>query len=790
MSGVLNGLRVLDLTDERGILCGKMLGDLGADVVQIEPPGGSSARRIGPFDDSGASLFWAAYARNKRSLVLDLASEAGRARLAELARGADFLVESGATPEPSAHTLEALARANPRLICVSIRPFGRSGPKAAWGASDLVVAAAAGVVLLQGDDDRPPVRVSCPQAFLHTGAEAAVAALVAHAERRRSGRGQHVDVSAQVAHAAATQGEILTAIVGEHPSARVGGGLRLAGNVRIRFTYPAKDGHVSITHAFGAAMGPATQRLMAWLAEIGECEAELASKDWVSFGAKLLKGEESPEVLTLAQERIAAATAKRTKRELTEIAMARRLLLAPSCTPADLLASEQFAARGFLERADGITLPGRFAVLSRTPIAPARRAPARGEHGAEIGAAWAAPRAQAPAVGPARAEAAPLAGLRVLDFSWAIAGPTVGRCFADYGATVVKIESASHPDACRTVRPFLKGRFGSERSALFHTMNAGKLQLGLDLSVPAAREVILDLARWADLVVESFSPGVMKRLGFDYASLARVNPRVVMLSTSLLGQSGPLSPLAGYGNLGAALSGFLELTGWPDRPPSGPFAAYTDYISPRFAACAVLAALDHRERTGEGQHIDISQVESSIHFLAPLVGEASATGRVSTRAGNADPAFRLHGVFPAAGEDRWIAIAAQTDAELRALARVLGCEPEGLDERTLGAATARFAADELAAKLQAAGVPAHGVASSADLAADPQLAERHHFVAVEHPSVGPSTIEASRFALSRTPAARPTRAPALGGDNERVLRELLGYGDERIAELAIAGALQ
>jgi crotonobetainyl-CoA:carnitine CoA-transferase CaiB-like acyl-CoA transferase len=784
----LNGLRVLDLADERGILCGKILGDLGADVVQIEPPAGSSARQVGPFDDAGASLFWAAYARNKRSVVLDLAADGGRARLAELARQADFLIESGAWAVPAALALEELASANPRLITVSITPFGRSGPKAAWAGSDLVVAASAGVVLLQGDDDRPPVRVTSPQAFLHAGAEAAVAALVAHAERRRSGRGQHVDVSAQIAHAAATQGEILTAIVRDQPSARVGGGLRLAGNVRIRFTYPAKDGHVSITHAFGAAMGPATQRLMAWLAEIGECEPELASKDWISFGARLLRGEETPEVLTRAQERIAAATAKRTKQELTEIAMTKRLLLAPSCTPADLLASEQLAARGFLERSGALTLPGRFAVLSRTPIEAARPAPRVGEHDGEIARSWSTPRAHAPAPGPAGA--APLAGLRVLDFSWAIAGPTVGRTFADYGATVVKIESASHPDACRTVRPFLGGRFGSERSALFHTMNAGKLQLGLDLAVPASRDVILDLARWADLVVESFSPGVMQRLGFDYASLARVNPRVVMLSTSLLGQTGPLSRLAGYGNLGAALAGFLELTGWPDRAPSGPFAAYTDYISPRFAASAVLAALDHRERTGEGQHIDISQVESSIHFLAAYVGETSATGRVTTRSGNADPAFQLHGVFPAAGEDRWVAIAARGDAEVRALARVLGCEPEALDERALAAATRPFAADELAAKLQAAGVPAHAVASSADLARDAQLLARDHFVAVEHPGAGPSTIEASRFMLSRTPAARPTAAPALGGDNERVLRELLGYDDERIGALALAGALQ
>jgi len=784
-TGALAGLRALDLTDERGFLCGKMLADLGAEVVMVEPPGGSPLRAE-PYE-------WASYARNKQSVVADLATPGGCATLRELARRADFFLESQPPGALAAFGLdyEALARENPALVYVSITPFGQHGPKAHWRATDLIVAAAAGPLLLQGDEDRPPVRITAPQAFLHAGAEAAVGTLIAHAERVRSGRGQHVDVSAQQAHAAATQAEILSARVGENPGRRFGGGIRM-GDVRIRFTYPASDGFVSITHAFGAAMGPATQRMMAWLHELGECEAELAGIDWVGFGARILRGEESHATLARAQATVAAATAKRAKAELLRVAIERKLLIAPSATPSDLLASEQFAARGTFERVEGVTAPGRFAVFSRTPIAPASAPPVLGASDARALSEWSAPRTAevAPAAHSLEARALPLAGVKVLDFSWAIAGPTVTRTLADYGATIVRIEGAAHPDPCRTTRPFLGGRFGSERSAIFHTMNAGKLQLGLDLTKPEARAVILDLARWADVALESFAPGVIARLGFDYAQLARENPRLIYLSTSLLGQDGPHAKLAGFGNLGAALSGIWELVGWPDRAPSGPFAAYTDYIAPRFSLCALLAALEHRRRTGEGQLIDVSQVEAALQFIAPVIAEASATGRDVTRNGNADPRFLLHGVFPAAGDGRWIAIAVRTQAEWRAAARVLGCEPSALDEKSVSVVTARRDAHALAEQLQAAGVAAHAVQSSADLGADPQLAARGHFLAVTHPTAGPSLIEASRVRLSHTPARIPSAAPSLGGDNDFVLRELLGYDDARIEALALAEALQ
>src|SRR5262245_11176992 len=251
-----------------------MLADLGADVIQVEPPGGAAARRRGPFAggvaDSERSLFWWAYARNKRGVVLDLDEEAGREELLALARSSDFLIESFAPGEMERRGLgfARLAEENPALIVVSITPYGQDGPKAGWAATDLTLLAAGGPLSLTGDEDRPPVRVSVPQAYLHAGAEAAVGALVAFHERLASGRGQHVDVSVQQAVTIATQAYILADAVRARTNHRTAGGVR-AGRMRVRLTYPAKDGHVSIAHLFGSTIGPATRRLMAWVNECG-----------------------------------------------------------------------------------------------------------------------------------------------------------------------------------------------------------------------------------------------------------------------------------------------------------------------------------------------------------------------------------------------------------------------------------------------------------------------------------------------------------------------------------------
>jgi crotonobetainyl-CoA:carnitine CoA-transferase CaiB-like acyl-CoA transferase len=398
-----------------------------------------------------------------------------------------------------------------------------------------------------------------------------------------------------------------------------------------------------------------------------------------------------------------------------------------------------------------------------------------------------------------------LADVRILDFMWVMAGPAATRMLADYGAQIVRVESTQYVDTARTLAPFHGGTPGPENSALFHNLNAGKRMLTLDLRTPAGHAVALDLARWADVVTESFAPGRMRTLGLDYETLRQVNPRLIMLSTCLMGQTGPRARFAGYGNLAAAISGFSNLGGWPDRAPAGPFSAYTDYVAPRFVALAILAALEHRRQTGEGQYIDCSQAECSLHFLGPALLDYTVNGRVAGRVGNRDADAVPHGVFPAAGEDTWVAIAVGTDAQWAAFCEALGRRDLHGDPRFATAALRRANEDALEAivaawtasrdphaiadRLQAHGVPAYAVQNSPELCRDPQLRARGHFHELAHPEHGTTTVEGSRFVLSRTPAVVTGPAPTYGADNDDVLRTILGYDDDRITALVAAGAL-
>ena len=445
--------------------------------------------------------------------------------------------------------------------------------------------------------------------------------------------------------------------------------------------------------------------------------------------------------------------------------------------------------------------PGAFARFTQTPIAPGI-APTLGQHDPEFAAAL----SRTP--DDARIEAAgdlPLSDVKVLDFMWVMAGPASTRVMADYGATIVKVESTSRVDTARGFQPFKDGQPGPDNSGLYQNMNAGKLGLTLDLANEEGREIARDLVRWADVVTEAFSPGQMAAWDLDYESLRAINPDLIMLSTCLFGQSGPHSSMAGFGTMGAAAAGFNSLIGWPDREPAMA-GAYSDYVAPRFTLAAILAALEHRDRSGEGQYIDSAQSEACMHFLAPALLDYAINGREFERIGNRDPQIAPHGVYPAAGDDRWVAIATETDEQWRDLAAALGREDLGSASEYASAALRLERVEELDTlitawtrerdwheierTLQAAGVPAHITQNSPDTVRDPQLLHRGHFVTLEHDTVGEVTVEGSRFRLSRTPARIERAAPSFGRDNFAVLSELLGYDADRIADLAAAGVLQ
>ncbi len=795
---MLSPYRVLDLTDERGQLAGFVLAALGAEVIAVEPPAGSAARHHG-VHHNGTSLWWWAYNRGKKSVVADAA------QVRALVQTADVLLDTG---DLWGLTREELAALNPGLVHVTITPFGSTGPKAGWAASDLTVMAAGCQLAITGDADRPPVRTAVPQAFLHAASEAACGALVALLERGRSGRGQHVDVSAQQAIMQAAIPATLAAPLGAGPITRVGGGLTF-GAWNLRFVYPAADGSVSITLLFGDTIGRFTARLMQWVHEEGHCDQAMADKDWVDYGTALLTGAESNEGFNAVKAAITSLTSTKTKAELVAEAKRRRLLLAPVATVTDVLSSEQLEARDWWEPVDDPALgrpvraAGPFARLSATPLRQLDRPPRRGEHQASVLAA--ASLARRPAVRstaePVVDEAA-LAGLKVLDLSWVYAAPLATRMLGDFGATVVKVESTRRPDPSRGGGPYINGDIGPDGSGQFAHFATNKLGLSLDLGNATGREVLLDLVRWADVLVESYSAGVMDDWGLGWDELRQVNPRLVMLSSCLMGQTGPERRFAGFGNLAGAVTGFYDLTGWADRPPAGPFLAYTDYVSPRFMVASVLAALDWRERSGEGQFIDFSQAESSIHFISPALLEAQLTGYCWSRMGNEDRCAAPHGVYPARGEDSWVAIVCDQDDQWRALAMALGRgdlasleRGERLDRRAeldeaVSAWTATRTPGEAEATLQPLGVAVHGVQNSGECLADPQLIERRHFVAVPHP-VHPTTIvEGPRVQLSRTPGHARRAGPTIGENNDHVLRDLLGYSDGRITDVVIAGALE
>ena len=810
---MLSPYRVLDLTDEGALICGQVLGDFGADVILVEPPGGVSARKIGPFRGDEKNVdqslnFWALN-RNKRSITIDLESSTGRENLLQLVNTADILIESFSPGYMDRLGLgyRALAEINRRLIVISITPFGQKGPKARWAATDLTVTAASGALLITGDEDRPPVHTSVPQSYLHAGIEAAAGALIALSARERDGFGQHIDVSAQTAMMMTTQFNVLATGWHDRPAERMGGGLKV-GKIRTRFVYPCKDGHVSITFSFGPVLGGPTRRLFEWIHERGFCDEATRDKDWVRYGGLLVSGKEPLEEYNRCMDCIEDFTLSQTKTELFDEALRRRILLVPVSNTADMVHARQLEAREYWtsiehpELGKEVVYPGPFAKLSETPLRYRRRPPLLGEHTSEI----AGERRAEPAgpVSNATSKGA-LEGLKVLDFTWAYAGPGATRYLADYGATVIRIESAKKLDTYRTVGPFKDGRSGLDRSAGFSNANMGKYDVSLNLAVPEAREIALRLVKWADVVVENFSPRVMRSWGMDYQALRNINPDLIMLSSCLSGQTGPAAMLAGYGTMGAVMSGFGELTGWPDRAPAAPYSAYTDYVAPRFTVAALLTAVDHKRRTGQGQYIDLSQSECSIHLLGPAVLDYTVNGRIQSRMGNALPEYAPTGVYPCIGTDRWIALAAPTDEVWRALCRA--SERGWSEDRRFATASDRIAnraalddvigswtkdleVEALEELLQSVGVPVHRVSNCADVLDDPQLKARDHIIYLEHPQFGSVPYERSRMVFSRTPAAVGWPGAQIGQHNDYVLREILGLSTAEIGALQTHKALE
>ncbi len=400
----------------------------------------------------------------------------------------------------------------------------------------------------------------------------------------------------------------------------------------------------------------------------------------------------------------------------------------------------------------------------------------------------------------------PLEGVKVADFCWALAGPRSIKILSDHGAEVIKIEGRNKRiDNQRINAPFKDNIPGVNRGGIFNPYNTGKLSVALNLAHPKGVELAKRFAAWADIVADNFAGGTMKRMGLGYEKLKKVKPDIIMLSSSVQGQTGPHTVLPGFGNHLAALAGFRYITGWPDREPAE-LEVYTDFITSHFAIPTILAALLYRRRTGKGQYIDMSQYESALHFMAPLILDNVVNNRVADRVGNRYPYAAPHGAYRCCGEDRWCVIAVFSDEEWNSFCKVIG-NPAWTKARKFNTLPARkkneeeldrlvnewtidHTAEEVMGLMQAAGVAAGVVETTEDLIEhDPQLKHRHFHWKLEHPEIGDYVAPGPSFVLSKSPCELK-RAPLLGEHNEYALKEILGMSDDEIAELVMDGVVE
>ena len=399
-----------------------------------------------------------------------------------------------------------------------------------------------------------------------------------------------------------------------------------------------------------------------------------------------------------------------------------------------------------------------------------------------------------------------LEGIKVADFTWVAVGPLTIKYLADHGAEVIHVESATQPELLRASPPFKDRKAGLNRSAYNACLNNNKYGLALNLNQPGSKDVVLRLIKWADIVAESFSPGIMAKWGLAYNDLVKIKPDIIMYSSSQQGQTGPYAKIAAYGSHLVSLAGFTHLAGWPDRDPTGPQGPYTDTIAPPLGAAAIMAALIRRRRTGKGMHIDLSQLEAGVNFLSPVMLDYTVNGRAARRDGNRSPYAAPHGVYPCRGNDRWCAIAVFTDEEWQRLCQLMEKPELAQDarfssllqrkrnedelDRVISGWTVNLTAEEVMHRLQQAGIAAGVAQTSQDIQDDPQLAHRHFFRELEHTEIGRHCYEAPPFQMSRTPYELNLPGACIGEHNEHVCTKILGFSDEEFIQLLADGVLE
>jgi crotonobetainyl-CoA:carnitine CoA-transferase CaiB-like acyl-CoA transferase len=798
----LGGLRVLECGDfVAAPYAATILGHLGADVVKVEPPAGDSNRRRGPFptgnegvETSGLHLF---LDQAKRSVVADLESPEGKATLHRLAATADLLIASGSVDELRRRglTYEALAAANPRLVVTSITPQGLQARDTARPLRDITDLATSGWLSLSPtsleDPSLPPLKPFGQQSHYQAGLHAVTASLGALSAREDTGAGQGVDVSVQAAivsqleiglmhffYSGAVASRIGTRIVGPWGMVALDDGLLFL---------------VCVTEADWRA-------LISFLGEPDWAASEL-------FADRVVRATGNDALLALIENEMVGRTVAETYAALQEI----RVPCAPINDMRQLLEHPHLADRGFFERvehpvAGTWTYPGAMWKFSETPWQLGRRAPLLGEHTEEVLAEWAPPPPQKSVSRASAAPRLPLEGVRVLAFTWVWAGPHAGMQLAHLGADVIRVESTLRMDTLRAgVGPHWQGKPGPNRSGYVNQYSQGKRSITLNLKDPRAMETVYRLIEQADVVLDNFGAGAPERMGLGYEKLRGIKPDIIQVSMAGHGQTGPIAKYVAYGPTQVPSIGLASLTGYVGGGPREVGISYGDPNGGNCAVVAVLAALHHRRKTGQGQCIDMSQWEAAIPLVAEGLLTYQMTGTQPPRMGNRDEFEAPQGVFRCAGDDAWLAVSCWSDSEWEGLAGAIGrpdlASAEALKTRAgrkaeeaqleefIAAWAAGRTAEGAAGALRAAGVPAQPVVTTRDVAEDPELAARGMWVKLPHPETDGATHVGIPWTFTGTPLSVRRAAPALGQHTEEVLVEVLGLRTAEIAGLRAAGAL-
>ena len=741
---MLDGIRVLDLGDDSGAHCARILAELGAEVRRSRDP--------------------------------------------TRAASADVVVQT----EDRLH-YDRLATANPRTILVTITPYGTTGPLAGVPASDLEVTAASGCLWLAGEPGRTPVRTTLPQSPYWTGMYAALGALAALAARERSGRGQHVDVSAQAAMATVHPPAIVFWETLREEHRRLGPYLigRSVVGAKFRNIWPCADGYLAFAIQ-GGPIGRHTGRMLAdWMREKDAVDPVIGAIDWERFDNRTLTQDEVDRL----ESAVGAFLATLTKREFFAGVIARNMLGYPVADVRDIFADEQLGSRRFWQEVvhEGRTLrvPGGFALFDGERPRTAHLKP-----DAVAGEDWSdATRPKSAELlaeeSPNRAVSSALSGLRVIEFGWAAAGPLVGKYLANLGAEVIHVESGTVLDPFRSTYPPFKGEPAPNTAAMFAFYDDGKKGVTLNLKHPRAAELALRLIAKADVVIESFPAGTLARRGLTVDAMRAAKRDLVILSSCNQGQTGPHAQHPGYGSQLTALAGFNELLGERGRTPVILYGPYIDYIAVGYGVIAILAALQRRHRDGDGCVIDLSQYEAGLQFMAPALLEHARDGSVPTRDGNRDAVARPHGVYRCAGDDRWVALSIWDEDEFARLRSLAGHFEWSRADPDLDACIEQWTGvrsrEEIVEALREERLRVAPVVTISELAADPQLAARRFWRRTSHPVLGALTVMAPPFILSRTPAVLERAGPTLGEHNGEVWQGLLGLGDTEYRALASEG---